>query len=593
MKKLTTLILLITLIFAAPPAGYYDSADGLSGTALKAALHDIIDGHTEKSYDFLWTGLKYTDEDPDNSNNFVLLYTGRSLSKSSSYPAWNREHTWAKSHGDFGNDPPCGTDMHHLRPTDVSVNSDRGNKDFDNGGTLHSEATECRYDSDSWEPRDAVKGDVARSMLYMTVRYEGDSGEPDLELVDYTGTSGPNFGKLSTLLAWHVQDPVDDWERRRNDRVYSYQNNRNPFIDHPEYVAYIWEGETPEELQAPLAVSATNVDSTSFTANWNAVDGATGYELYVGEDMVFLNRLDGYYPLDISGTSAMVSGLTPDNNYYYKVKAYNDDSESEFSNFVIVKTLEGNGGTVNPPDTGDTHIETFANFSETGSSYVSGSFTGQDGSTWAYVNCRGDSPGQIDGSNPCLGKDRSPESSITSGTISNGISTLSFEYKQAFSTSVSLDVYVNDNRVHTVTTSSEQGTIKESGTINVNVSGDVVIRFVQSSSASGQVGIDNVSWTSMPVSIEPALPVSFVIGNTYPNPFNPVALLPLELSQEAYVKVSMYDLLGNERQILHDGLMMAGQHELTISGEGLATGVYLLRIIHNSEISTKKIVLLK
>ena len=81
---------------------------------------------------------------------------------------------------DFGDSPPCGTDLHHMKPEDASVNSDRGNKDFDNGGVQHPEATGCYYDSDSWEPRDAVKGDVARMIFYMEVRYEGDNGEPDL-----------------------------------------------------------------------------------------------------------------------------------------------------------------------------------------------------------------------------------------------------------------------------------------------------------------------------------------------------------------------------------------------------------------------------
>jgi endonuclease I len=227
------------------PDGYYNSADGLSGTELKAALHNIIDGHTEKSYSDLWDILKESDEDPDNSSNFILIYTGRSISKTSSYPDWNREHVWAKSHGDFGTTPPAGTDAHHIRPCDVSVNSSRGNKDFDEGGTQHSEATECYYTSTTWEPRDAVKGDVARMMFYMVVRYEGDvSGEPDLELVDYitSPTEAPKFGVLSTLLKWNQEDPVDDFERHRNNVVYSYQNNRNPFIDHPEYVTKIWGG---------------------------------------------------------------------------------------------------------------------------------------------------------------------------------------------------------------------------------------------------------------------------------------------------------------------------------------------------------------
>jgi|GEM_PF-826308 len=251
-----TVMLFIQSLSAQIPADYYDDASGLTGDALKTALHNIIDDHTEGSYALLWEILPESDEDPNNKDNFILLYTGRSIPKATSaYPDYNREHVWAKSHGNFGTTAPAGTDAHHLRPSDVSVNSSRGNKDFDNGGSYHSEATECKWDSDSWEPRDAVKGDVARMMFYMVVRYEGDvSGEPDLELVDYiTGsTSSPIFGKLSTLLEWHNNDPVDDIERHRNEVVYSYQKNANPFIDHPEYVAQIWGGASPTQVAQPI-----------------------------------------------------------------------------------------------------------------------------------------------------------------------------------------------------------------------------------------------------------------------------------------------------------------------------------------------------
>jgi endonuclease I len=241
--KLPTLIILLFTqsVLSQVPEDYYLPAEGLTGTELKTALHDIIDAHQEQSYDDLWNILIESDADTTDADEFILLYTGRELSATAEYPDWNREHVWSKSHGDFGNTPPAGTDAHHIRPADVSVNSSRGNLDFDNGGNPHSEATECYYDSDSWEPRDAVKGDVARMMFYMAVRYEGDEGnEPDLELKDEIPTSGPWFGKLSTLLEWNEQDPVDDFERNRNNVVYSYQNNRNPFVDHPEYVQKIW-----------------------------------------------------------------------------------------------------------------------------------------------------------------------------------------------------------------------------------------------------------------------------------------------------------------------------------------------------------------
>ncbi|MGD6816438.1 endonuclease [Metabacillus sp. 113a] len=224
---------------------YYNSAIGKTGASLKSALHNIIDDHRELSYDAVWDALRNTDEDPANSNNVLLLYTGRSQSKfanGGNVNDWNREHVWAKSHGDFGTSMGPGTDIHHLRPTDVSVNGSRGNLDFDNGGSQHSEAPGNYFDSDSWEPRDEVKGDVARMIFYMAVRYEGDSGEPDLELNNYVNNgSAPYMGKKSVLLQWHQQDPVSSWERNRNDVIYSdYQNNRNPFIDHPEWAAAVF-----------------------------------------------------------------------------------------------------------------------------------------------------------------------------------------------------------------------------------------------------------------------------------------------------------------------------------------------------------------
>ncbi|MFJ7745331.1 endonuclease [Peribacillus sp. NPDC097295] len=225
---------------------YYDAAIGKTGSALKDALHTIIDEHTEISYANVWGALQETDEDPNNSDHVILLYTGRSQGKTaygSGVNDWNREHVWAKSHGGFGTSMGAGTDLHHLRPTDASVNSTRNNLDFDIGGTEHSEAKGNYYDSDSWEPRDSVKGDVARMLFYMAVRYEGDSGELDLELNNQVNNgSAPYHGKLDVLLEWHEQDPVDAFERNRNEIIYNdYQHNRNPFIDHPEWAFSIWE----------------------------------------------------------------------------------------------------------------------------------------------------------------------------------------------------------------------------------------------------------------------------------------------------------------------------------------------------------------
>ncbi len=236
---------IINVTEAQIPPGYYDDAIGLTGDELKDALHDIIKDHDPPSYndlrDFI---LKESDEDPNNPNNVILLYSGISRDKDlfgGGVGEWNREHVWAKSHGDFGNNPPEGTDAHHIRPSDVQINSIRGNLDFDMGGDPVPGAPGCKKDDDSFEPRDQVKGDVARMIFYMDVRYDGGSGELNLIVVDEVNTApAPEHGKLSTLLEWHQQDPPDDFERNRNDVVFSYQENRNPFIDHPEFVEEIW-----------------------------------------------------------------------------------------------------------------------------------------------------------------------------------------------------------------------------------------------------------------------------------------------------------------------------------------------------------------
>ncbi len=227
------------------PGDYYDGTEGLTGDELRDELHRIISNQTVLSYDDVWEGIKDVDENPQSTNDVILLYSGKSSPKSNNggeVDNWNREHVWAKSHGDFGTTMGPGTDLHHLRPTDVTVNSSRGNLDFDNGGEPHDEAPGNYHDEDSWEPRDEVKGDVARMVFYMAVRYEGEDGFADLEVNDQVDNgSAPYLGKLSVLKEWNEADPPSDFEKRRNERIFeNWQGNRNPFVDHPEWVESIF-----------------------------------------------------------------------------------------------------------------------------------------------------------------------------------------------------------------------------------------------------------------------------------------------------------------------------------------------------------------
>lgn len=243
------------------PATYYASALGLSGNALALQLNSIIDGntflpYTSSSSTDVWDALKVLDQDPSNPNRVIDAYSGDSLDaanqcgSSCALDGWNREHTWAQSRGSFNTAAGPGTDLFHMRPLRGNTNSSRGNKDFDNGGTSAVPGCPiCKSDGDSFEPRDSFKGDLARGLFYMDVRFNGDTDDGyglDLRMWDTVGSSGSQIGKLSTLVAWSLLDPPDAGEKNRNDLVDDlYQHNRNPFIDHPEWVCSIWGSQVP------------------------------------------------------------------------------------------------------------------------------------------------------------------------------------------------------------------------------------------------------------------------------------------------------------------------------------------------------------
>ena len=269
-KKIFTSSVIIFFVYlstkslAQVPNDYYTSTYGLSGDQLKEELNNIIKNHIEYAYSGadtnVWDILKAADYSDNDPSKVVLIYTGWEVNGAQEYnngAGWTREHIWAKIHGDFGVSKGAGTDCHNLRPADVSVNSKKNTRWFDysnidyidqSGYKEGSGFTGCKFDNENWtwEPRDEVKGDVARSLFYMATRYEGDDDEVDLELVDYfpadNNSTDPVHAKLSTLLEWHIQDPPDAYEKRRHEIIYQYQNNRNPFIDHPEFACSIWGG---------------------------------------------------------------------------------------------------------------------------------------------------------------------------------------------------------------------------------------------------------------------------------------------------------------------------------------------------------------
>lgn len=226
------------------PANYYDSARGKTGADLLRALTARVQGHTALSYSAARNTMFGSVADPDNDNVVACIYTGRRASNittsgSAGGANMNTEHTWPQSLGATG---AAQSDLHHLFPTDSTANSRRGNYPFGEVKTVTWAAPNLDGDDGSrlgkdqsgrtvFEPQGRVKGDIARALLYFYTRY---SAQPP------TSFTTSNFVvEQATLLRWHQQDPPDAEERAHNDAVYGVQRNRNPYIDHPEFVTAI------------------------------------------------------------------------------------------------------------------------------------------------------------------------------------------------------------------------------------------------------------------------------------------------------------------------------------------------------------------
>lgn len=231
-----------------PPGGYYQSSEGLLGSALQAGLHTKIKGHTVIPYGSSGTvpAMRVLDALVSDSTQVNLIYWGSGRlgnNYGGSSGQWNHEHCWPQSYGVSSG--PGNSDLFNLRPADVQANAERGNLYYAEitNGSVPTFAPLCRKSTSSWMPRNEEKGMLARAMLYMAVRYEGDDATPDLKLSDTPNSATYTFGKLSDLLAWHRQYPVTEAERLRNHTIYtSYQHNRNPFVDDPDYAEMIFRG---------------------------------------------------------------------------------------------------------------------------------------------------------------------------------------------------------------------------------------------------------------------------------------------------------------------------------------------------------------
>jgi len=373
-KKLLLLSLFLTFVVSAQEQYYSDVDITAEGLALKENLASkTISAHTN-ILSYGWDALKITDVNPENSSEVLLIYGYSSGSGTTSRTRgindhggdsgdWNREHVYAKSLGtpNLGDSGP-GADGHHLRPSDVTFNGQRGSKKFANGSGNAGDQNSGWYPGDEW------KGDVARIMMYMYIRY-GNQCKPT-GVGNGSSASTPD-DMIDLFLEWNVEDPVSDFERQRNTYHVSNgayaQGNRNPFIDNAYLATRIWGGTPAEDSwgiytsndneapTVPANIALSAITTSTITASWTASEdneAVTKYEVYANE------TLNG----ETANTNYTLTGLTPNTAYSITVLA------KDIANNKSAQSTAVNGTTL--ADTTAPSIPTGVTISnETGTSF--------------------------------------------------------------------------------------------------------------------------------------------------------------------------------------------------------------------------------
>lgn len=309
MKKLFTLLFLSSLQILWAQQPYYNDVNlSLTGQDLYYELQSKI-SNASSSFDYAdnKASMKITDNDPNNSNNVLLLYgyndndgnctTDRTRNKNNfggGNCQYNREHTFARSNANpsMGNANSGSTgitaDPHNIRPSDQRMNNDRGNRKFASGsGNAGTRANGTWYPGDEW------KGDVARIMMYMYTRY-GNRCNPSL---NGTGSTQGNTDMLQIYLQWNAEDPVSDLEEQRNPHLENVYGNRNPFIDNPYLATIIWGGPVAEDRWEMVNVDYFTQESIAIYPN------PTSDIIWVGNSTSF--DVEEYTIYDLSGRKVM------------------------------------------------------------------------------------------------------------------------------------------------------------------------------------------------------------------------------------------------------------------------------------------------
>ncbi|WP_299364317.1 endonuclease [Winogradskyella sp.] len=605
---LLTFIFITFLSFGQVPTGYYDSADGLTGFALKSQLKRIIndnnDGlspeftHNDQGdnldnlygtsdldsyYENDGTILDIYSENPTGVDpyNYVFPTDECAGNFSSEGECYNKEHIIPRSV--YNEASPMVDDGHTVIPVDGRVNGLRSNFPFgvvdDNqlisqggisnptmngskaGGNLNS-GYSAGYTDTVFEPLDEFKGDVARMYFYFVTRYEDQVNNwSSYPMFDGTNNKALDDPFLTILLTWHANDPVSQKEIDRNNTVFDYQNNRNPFVDNPNYAALIWSGTVDTEAPTdPTNLVASNPTANSIDLDWTASTdnvAVTSYDVYINSVFSFNTGN--------ANTNTTASGLITDTLYCFTIKARDAaGNESDFSNESCEVTLN-DGSDLNCV------TETFENIGTSSSSYSNVTWTGDDiDITWNATDSRTD---QTLDNRAITIRNGILEPTNTSGDFGL-VEQLTVTTQRVFSGNAgTFDLVVNGNVIGTIPYTDTPTTT----TIPVDVISVSSLVINNNSNPSNRVMFDNLSWTCGLLST-----TEYDLNNItiYPNPARGNTL---HISSNQNLTYEVFSILG--KKVTNGNVV---NREINIGN--LNRGIYIIKLVLGNQSRTYKLV---
>lgn len=599
-------LLATTVALGQIPTGYYSTATG-TGYTLKTQLMRIIDNNNDglpneyisidRGYNALdnlyalsdldyyyendGTILDIYSENPNGTDPYNYTFGEDECGNyNSEGDCYNKEHVIPQSA--FGDASPMRNDGHQVVPTDGRVNGFRSNYPYGVAGTLVNQSGisnptmngsklgnnlnsgySAGYTGIVFEPIDEFKGDIARIYFYFATRYQNQVASWSAYAM-FDGSSDKVLADpfLNILMTWHLNDPVSQKEIDRNNAVFSHQNNRNPFIDHPEFAQLIWNPEPDTEAPSiPTNLVVTNEYPTSISLAWDpSTDNiaVASYDIFV----------DGTYNSNSTTNSATVINLEPETTYTFTVLA------KDAANNMSAQSNPVDGTTTEAGASGSECVaETFTNFASTSSSYGDVNWTGDNGLPWSATDARTDQTLNDKAITIRNGV-------LTAPTITDGIGTFSVKTKRVFGgSSGTFNLNVNGTVVGTIAYGDQD--VEQTVTIpDINIEGNVSITIDGNSTATNRVVFDDLTWTCYSNLGFDDNSLSLI--KLYPNPVND--RLYINLGREMHTVIEIYSVLG--KKVFETAI----QDSQVLQLDGLSAGIYIIRLTQDNQTISKKLI---